>query len=80
MDIETVRSFLAWCTTIDLVILLAWWGMFSLAGDWLYGVHGKLFDMPRQTFDSIHYSGMAAFKIMIFVFNLAPYLTLRLFF
>ena len=80
MEIETLRSFLAWCTVINWVFLLLWWGMFSFGRDWMYGLHGKWFDLSKETFDAIHYSGMAAFKILILVFNLAPYLALRLFF
>ena len=34
------------------------------------------FKMPRETFDAIHYSGMAFFKIMVFVFNAVPYIAL----
>ena len=50
--------------------------MFSVAHDWVYGFHGRLFKISGETFDSIHYAGMAIFKLGIFVFNLVPYLAL----
>jgi hypothetical protein len=34
--------------------------------------------MPRDRFDAIHYAGIAFFKILIMVFNLVPYLALRI--
>ena len=79
MDVETVRAFLGWCTLINWVLLLVWWAMFSLAGDWMYGLHGKWFKISRQAFDVTHYAGMGLFKLLVLVFNLAPYLALRLF-
>jgi hypothetical protein len=80
MDVEALRSFLAWCTLINWILLLVWWGMFALAGDWIYNVHRKWFDLSRQTFDTTHYAGMGLYKCLIMMFNLAPYLVLRLFF
>ena len=79
MDIETLRRFLAWCLTLDLAFLIFWWVLFSFGKTWIYGMHGKWFKISPETFDTIHYSGMAGFKILIFVFNLVPYLALRLF-
>jgi hypothetical protein len=80
MDIEIVRGFLAWCTLIDWILLLVWWGFVVFAGDWMFRLHGRWFRISRQTFDATHYAGMALFKVLILVFNLAPYLVLRLFF
>ena len=81
MEIELVRKFLAWCTVINWGLLFVWWVFFAVAGDWIYVMHGKWFKtLSRESFDAIHYSAMALFKILIFVFNLVPYLVLRGFF
>lgn len=76
---QTVLSFLGWCTVINWVFLMLWWLFFSFAHDWVYGVHSRWFTLSRERFDEIHYSGMAFFKLSIFLFNLTPYLALRLF-
>ena len=62
------------------ILLLVWWAMFVAAGDWMYALHAKWFKIPRPTLDGIQYGAMAFYKIVIFVFNLIPYLVLRLFF
>lgn len=80
MDIETLRSFLAWCSVFNLVLLFLWWGFFSVGSDWVYKLHGKWFQFSRERFDAIHYSGMAFFKMLVLMFNLVPYLVLRFFF
>jgi hypothetical protein len=78
MTLEIIRSTLAWCLVINLVILLLWVLSFILAHDWTYRIHGKWFNIPVEKFDTLHYAGMALFKIGIFLFNLAPYLALRI--
>jgi hypothetical protein len=80
LDVEVVRSFLAWCTVLNWIALLFWWAMLFLAGDWVYGMHSKWFKISRETFDAIHYGGLALFKATILLFNFVPYLVLRLFF
>ena len=49
-----------------------------MAHDWIYMTHQKWFDLSVQQFDVVNYCGMGLFKMFIFVFNLVPYLALRL--
>ena len=78
MTVEIIRDVLAWCAVINFSVLLLWFMVFSLAHDWLYSVHGKWFTLSEERFDAIHYAGMAFFKLCIFLFNLVPYLALRI--
>lgn len=79
MSIEVVRDLLAWCTVINYVILLIWFFFMALANDWMFRIHTKWFKIKKEKFDEIHYLGMAIYKILILLFNLVPYLTLRIF-
>jgi len=78
MTVEIVRSVLAWCAVTNFALLLLWFMFFSLAHDWLYRVHGKWFRLSVDNFDAIHYAGMAFYKLCILLFNLVPYLVLRI--
>lgn len=78
MTIEIIRDVLLWCVVINMGLLLWWFLFFMLAHDWMYRFHCKWFSLSIEKFDSIHYSGMAVFKIGIFLFNLTPYFTLRI--
>jgi hypothetical protein len=78
LEIETVRDVLGWCALINLGLLLWWLLFFVFAHDWMYRVHGKWFRLSVEKFDAFHYAGMAFFKICIFVFNIVPYLALRI--
>ncbi|MFH1768936.1 MAG: DUF6868 family protein [Candidatus Omnitrophota bacterium] len=78
MTVEMVGALLGWCSIINMGMLLCWFLMFALAGDWIYRLHGKWFKMPKDTFCAIHYAGMTFFKIAIFFFNVIPYFALRI--
>ena len=78
MDIVSLREFLFWCIVINLGLLLWWFLFVALAHDWTYRMHSRWFKLSPQTFDAIHYAGMALFKIGIVFFNLVPYIALRL--
>lgn len=78
MDIEILRSTLGWCTVINFGLLI-WWALFILlAHDLVYRLHSRWFKLSVEQFDVIHYTGMAFFKIMVLLFNLAPYIALRI--
>jgi hypothetical protein len=78
MNIELARKVLLWCTVINFYLLIFWFLFFTLAHDWMYQVHGRWFHMSVNQFDAIHYAGMAFYKIGIILFNLVPYVALRL--
>jgi hypothetical protein len=78
MSLESIRATLAWCTVINLGLLIGWWLLFAFAHDWIYRVHRNWFNLPKERFDTIHYAGMALFKIGILLLNLVPYLSLRI--
>jgi hypothetical protein len=78
MTLETIRNVLAWCLVMNLGLLLWWFLFFTLAHDWTYRLHRKWFNISVDTFDSIHYAGIALFKMSVFLFNLVPYLALHI--
>ena len=78
MTMELIRAVLAWCTVINLGLLIYWFVIFTLAHDWIYRFHGKWFKLSVDQFDAVHYGGMAVFKIGMILFNLVPYLALRI--
>ena len=78
MTVEIVREMLGWSAVINLGILVFWFLAFTLIHDLIYRIHGSLFKLSVEKFDAIQYAGMAFFKLCIFLFNIAPYLALRI--
>jgi hypothetical protein len=50
--------------------------MFFFGSGWIYRIHSRWFKISLEEFHSIHYKGMAFYKLSIFVLNLAPYIAL----
>ncbi len=78
MTIEIVRKVLAWCAVMNIGLLVWWFIFIVLAHDWTYRLHTKWFKISVETFDSIHYAGLALFKIGTFLFILIPYFALHI--
>ena len=76
MSTGTAREFLLWCTVINYWVLVVWFVAFGLAHDWIYQLHARWFRLSLDQFDSMHYMGMAIYKIGILLFNLVPYVAL----
>ena len=78
MTMETIRTVFAWCAVINIGMLLFWFLFFALAHNWLYKIHSKWFKLSTETFDAIHYAGMAVYEVSILLFILGPYIALRI--
>ncbi|MGV0991799.1 MAG: DUF6868 family protein [Mycobacterium sp.] len=74
MDISltSVRDILIWSLVFNYVILLVWFAAIVFAHDFVYRLHTRWFAMSRETFDAIHYGGMAVYKIGTLLLNVAP--------
>lgn len=78
MNIVTVRDALLWCAIINFGLLAVWSLLFLLSHERLYRLSTKWFRMPVELFDSINFAGIVLYKTGIFLFNLTPYIALRI--
>jgi len=78
MNIKMVEEFLLWCGVINYGMLLIWFLFFTRAHDWLYRITGRWFRLPGEQFDALNYIGIAIYKMGIILFNLVPYVALRI--
>ncbi len=76
MHMNEIKDALLWCVVINYGILFVWFGVFVFAYDWLYRMHTRWFKLSVETFDAIHYAGMATYKLEIILLNLVPLLAL----
>ncbi|MDY6970862.1 MAG: hypothetical protein SV775_00880 [Thermodesulfobacteriota bacterium] len=77
MDTRLITAILLRCLIYSFALLLSWFVIFLIAGDWIYGFHSRIFDITRQDFDLMHYCGMAFLKILVFVTFVIPYFAIR---
>ena len=78
MAIELVQETLGWCSLINVALLLIWFLFIVFAHDWIFRIHTRWFKLSSEKFDAIHYAGMGLFKMTIVIFNVMPYLALRI--
>jgi len=78
MTTADITEILLWCVGINYGLLLLWFVGFAFAHDWMYRLQSRWFRLSVETFDAIHYAGMAAYKLAILLLNLAPLLALYL--
>lgn len=76
--LDVIAGILIRCFLGGMVLLMVWFAGFAFAGDWIYQVHSRWFQIPRQSFDAIHYAGMAVTKIAIIVLFLLPWIAIKL--
>jgi len=76
--IEKIEKIKICCFLLGMVFILIWFLMYVFAGDWIYSVHSRWFDLTKQQFAMLHYAGMMAAKIWIFLFFLLPWLASKL--
>ena len=76
MDIATIRAFFMWCTILNLIVLIFSSAVCVFGRDLLYPIHNKLFNIPRETINTMCYSFIALYKMLFIVFNLVPYIAL----
>jgi hypothetical protein len=77
-SLETLAAFLGWCTLINLGMLM----FASLLLVYMRGpiskIHGGMFGLDDTDLSRAYFQYLAQYKILIFVFNLMPYLALRI--
>jgi hypothetical protein len=78
MNTEAIMQVLGWCGVINSGFLLYWYAMLVFAHDAIYKLHSKWFQLSIERFDAAHYALMGLFKLAILLFNIAPYLALRM--
>jgi len=76
MDIQMLTRFFMWCTILNMGLLVLASLILAFAGDFVYRMHGKWFPMPRGTFNVVLYAFIGMYKIIVFVFNVVPWIAL----
>jgi len=75
---EKLTIFLGWSTLINLIFLSLVALILMVAKEKIVYLHKKWFDLSPGELDKLYFQYMANYKVLIIVFNLVPYLVLRL--
>jgi len=78
MSMEMARNALLWCAVLNYGLVVVWFLLYVLAREWLYRLWGRWFRLTAEQFDTISFAAMALYKVGILLFNLVPYVALRI--
>ena len=67
-----------WCTLLNVALLIFSSLLWIFASDFIYKVHGKWFAMPRETFNAVFYTFIGIYKLLVYMFNIVPWIALIL--
>lgn len=78
MSIDTVCEFLGWCSVISIgVMTFQSLAILSLRG-WITSLHARMFQLDEDSLRRSYFQYLAHFKIAFIVFNLIPYIALKI--
>ncbi|MFK8066991.1 MAG: DUF6868 family protein [Gammaproteobacteria bacterium] len=78
MEINTVASFLGWCSIINIGILFLSTAVVLLMRETISNIHSTMFGVSESNLPSAYFRYLANYKIAILVFNIAPYFALQI--
>lgn len=78
MSTSFLRDFCFWCAALNYGVLFSWFVAFLVAHDRLCRLHARWFRLSAPQFDAVHCAGMAVYKIGVLLFNVVPYVAVRI--
>ena len=78
MTIELLTIFLGWTTVINILVLIFSALVLLTAREKISKLHARLFGVDQANISQLYFQYLAQYKIAIIVFNIAPYLALRI--
>lgn len=78
MEISELSTFLGWCTVLNVVVLTFSSILILTFQGYLPVVLGRFSGMESKDASALYYKFLGNYKICIIVFNLVPYISLKI--
>lgn len=78
ISIDVLTTFFGWCTVINIGLLLYTFIFISVFQKFTIKIHSKLMNVEPAELPKIYFNYIALYKIIIIVFNIVPYFSLKL--
>jgi hypothetical protein len=76
--IEMITEFLGWCSVVNIAMLFLSSILLIVMRRWIIKIHAKLSGVSEADLPSIYLQFLGNYKLLILMFNLVPYIALRL--
>ena len=78
MTTETLTEFLGWASVLNIVLLVLTTIMVIAMRGTISRIHSGLFGLDEKDLGRAYFQYIALYKIAIIVFNVAPYIALKI--
>ena len=78
MTMCEIREMLGWCSVINLGLMILMFVLWCAARPLIYKVHGKFTSMSEEKFNQMVYIVLGIYKMLVFVFNIVPWMALSI--
>ena len=75
---QTIREVLGWSAVLNIGVLIFSTAVLAAAGAPIKRLHARLFGLSEGDLSRAYFQYLAQYKLAVLVFNLVPYLTLRI--
>ncbi|MDG2388313.1 MAG: hypothetical protein P8M30_03230 [Planctomycetaceae bacterium] len=78
MNADYLREFMGWCLLINVGLIGFSTLSLVLMADTMIKIHQRLFGLDPDVLKQSYFNYLANFKLLVIVFNLVPYLALKM--
>ena len=78
LDIQTLTHFFAWCTVINLGLLIFSAVILLVFNTQIKAIHSRLLSIDSANLNVLYFNFLGNYKILILVLNLVPYCVLKI--
>ena len=76
MTIYEIREVLGWCSLINVALMVVMFLILWLGRSWVYKMHSRMFPITESQFNMAIYSFLGAYKLLVYMFNIIPWIAL----
>ena len=78
IEINSLTTFLGWCSVINIAILIFSTIVLKVMREPVSKIHAKMFGLKQTDLPPIYMHYLGIYKIAIIMFNLVPYISLKI--
>ena len=78
MNMETLAAFFGWCSVLNIGLLFISTVAIILMRNKIAGIHARMFELDASDVRMAYFEYLARYKIAVLVFNIVPYIALKL--
>ncbi|MDG2384790.1 MAG: hypothetical protein P8N76_24185 [Pirellulaceae bacterium] len=78
MTVEQLVAFFGWCTVVNGLVILVWGLAIMTISQPLSKLHARMLHVSEDQMLSLYLQWISQYKLLVLVFNLVPYVALKI--